>query len=385
MSKKPLMVAYVSGTRADFGLMQPVLQAIQQTSGLRLRVYATGMHLMKKFGSTINEVRRHYPGVIRLPAIISTDDRAGLALFYGNLCRRLVNEFKKNPPDFVLVLGDRAEMLAVASVCLYLGIPTGHVHGGEKSGTVDGLARHAITKLSSLHFPATKQSAARISRMGEAAWRIYTVGAPGLDVVRQQRLLSGQQLRKKLGLPSRQPLLLVTLHPISEHWQQAAAQMRDVLVAASAWAGIIVIIYPNADAGGQAMIREIEKYRRHRGFHIFPSVDYPTFLALQREAVVWVGNSSAGMIESSTWPTPVVNVGPRQRGREHGRNVIDAPYDRRTIIRAIHRALHDRQWRETMQRSTNPWGDGRSGKRIAKILRHLPPTDRLLSKDLTYV
>lgn len=384
MSRKPLTVAYVSGTRADFGLMQPVLQAIQQTPELRLRVYATGMHLMKKFGSTINEVRRHYPGVIGLPAIISTDDRAGLALFYGDLCRRLVNEFKKNPPDFVLVLGDRAEMLAVASVCLYLGIPTGHVHGGEKSGTVDGLARHAITKLSSLHFPATQQSAARISRMGEAAWRIYTVGAPGLDVVRQQRLLSGQQLRKKLGLPSRQPLLLVTLHPISEHWQQAAAQMREVLAATATWPAAVVIVYPNADAGGRKMIAVIEKYRRAPGVHIFPSLDYQTFLALQREVAVWVGNSSAGMIESSTWPTPVVNVGPRQRGREHGRNVIDVPYDHRAIIRAIHRALHDRQWRKTMQRSTNPWGDGRSGQRIAKILRHLPPTDSLLSKDLPY-
>lgn len=385
MARKNFTVAYVSGTRADFGLMTPVLRAIKKTPGLKLRLYATGMHLMKQFGSTVNGVRRQFPDAIRLPSTIQSDTPAGLAAFFADLSRLLTIEFQKRRPDYVVVLGDRAEMLAVASVCLYLGIPTGHIHGGEKSGTADDIARQAITKLSDQHFAATKLSASRIRQMGEEAWRIHTVGAPGLDIIRQYQLSSGRQLRRKLGLPIREPILLVSLHPISDQWQRAPQQMREVLTAVKSWPSTVVVLYPNADAGGKKMIAEIEKYRRRLRFHIFPNLDYATFLALQRETSVWVGNSSAGMIESSTWPTPVVNVGTRQAGRERGRNVIDAAYKHRDIERAIHRALNDRAWRRIMQRSKNPWGDGRTGKRIATIIKRHPPIERLLAKRLTYV
>ncbi len=377
-------IAYISGTRADFGLMTPVLLAIEKSKKLSLQVYATGMHLMPEFGSTIQEVRKLFRRTKIIDARFDTDDRRGMAEFIGVFLPKAVAAFKKDRPDLVLLLGDRPEMLTTALACLYLGIPTGHLHGGERTATVDEVARHAITKLVSLHFPATKESAERLKKMGEEAWRIHAVGAPTLDTITQGRILSRHAVAKFLKIEENESFILVVQHPVSEEWRDAGRQMRETLHATKSFGMPVVVLYPHADAGGRRMITEIEKERGNPLFRIFSSVSYKMFLALERDAAVWVGNSSAMCIESASFQTPCVNVGERQSGRMRGKNVLDVGYRRDEIRAAIEKSLHDKSYLARVRRVKNLWGDGKTAKRVVRMLEHLPSREKLTAKQIAY-
>ncbi len=383
MNKKR-KIAYVSGTRADFGLMTPILHAIGWSKKLKLQVYVTGIHLLPEFGNTVNQVKKEFKNCRIINATFKTDDRIGMANFTGDFLEKLIKVFSKDRPDFVLTLGDRPEMLCTAMACLYLGIPTGQVHGGEKTFTVDELARHAITKLSHIHFAATEESAERIEKMGEEKWRIHVVGAPALDMILNEKLPDRKTLFKQLGLNLQQKIILLTQHPVSEQWQEADKQIRETLAAVKTFNLLVVVTYPHADAGGRKIIREIEKEKNNPLFHIFPSLEYKKFLALEREAGVWVGNSSAAMIESSSFKIPVVNVGIRQLGRQRGENVIDVGYNRNEIRRAIEKSLNDKRYLAKIKQIKNPWGDGKTGPRVARILERLTIGPKLLIKQINY-
>ena len=373
-------IAYVSGTRADFGLMKSVLKAIDQHRGLKLQLYVTGMHLMRQFGQTIREVKRIFPKTKILKAMVSGDNHAAAAQFFAKVSMVVSREFTRNRPDLVFVLGDRPEMLAVACVCLYLGIPVAQLHGGERTGTVDELARHAITKLGSLHLPATADAAKRIRKLGEDPRRIKIVGAPAMDTILHARLPVRRQLLKHLGIKQAlKSFILVTLHPISEDPEHAGGQMRLVLDAVASFGLPVVAIYPNADVGGKKMIAVLKQYQKQTDFYVFPSIRYENFLALEREAAVWVGNSSGALIEGAYFGTPVVNVGPRQLNRLRGNNVIDADYDLGQIRKAITSALQGKR-----VKSRSLWGDGRTGPRVAKLLSELPLSKSFQLKRITY-
>ncbi|MDP3999601.1 MAG: UDP-N-acetylglucosamine 2-epimerase [bacterium] len=377
-------IAYITGTRADFGLMTPILKAIASSSELNLQVYATGIHLMPKFGNTFKEVKKLFPLVKVIEAVFKTDDRNGMAMFTGEFLAKLVAVFDKDRPDFVLTLGDRPEMLCVATACLYLGIPTGQVHGGEKTSTVDEIARHAITKLSQVHFPATQESAERIRKMGEEEWRIHIVGAPALDVILNEKLPGRTELFRDLNLDPNQKIILVAQHPVSEEYGQAGKQMEETLAAVKSFGLPTVVIYPHADSGGRKIIEVIDREKHNPLFRIFPSLPYKQFLALEKECSVWVGNSSGAMIESSSFRVPVVNVGTRQNGRQRGNNVIDVGYDRKAIQLAIKKSLFSRAYSDKLASVKSPWGDGKTGPRVAKLLEGLEIDSRLLTKQVSY-
>lgn len=377
-------VVYVSGTRADFGLMTPVLRAIRKSKKLKLQLYATGMHLMPEFGKTFKGVKKEFSGAIAIPAIFDSDDRAGMARFAGEFLSKLIPAFSMNRPDIVLVLGDRVEMLLTATAALYFGIPIAHIHGGDKTSTVDEVARHAITKMAHTHFAATKESAERIKKMGEEDWRIHVVGAPALDVILNEKLPNRAEIFRKLKLNPKEKFILVTQHPVSEELQSAGKHMKEILAAVKSFGLPVVAIYPNADAGGKNMISVIDKEKRNLLFHIFPSLPYKDFLALEREAAVWVGNSSAAMIESASFGTPVVNIGARQLGRLRVGNVIDVGYNRRAIQSAIKKSLYDKTYLAGLKKIKNPWGDGKTSPRVVKILENLKLDSKLLTKQITY-
>lgn len=377
-------VVYITGTRADFGLMVPVLHAIKNNPNLELKIFATGMHLMPEFGETVQIVEELFPNTERLGATFDSDERIGAARFCGKFTQKIVEALMSYRPDIILVLGDRPEMLCAALAGLYLGIPVAHVHGGDKSSTVDDSARHAITKFSSLHFTATKEAAQRVKKMGEEGWRIHTVGAPALDVILNTKLPGRNELFKQLHLDPKQKVILVTQHPVSEDAEHSAEQMLETLSAVKKFNLPAVVILPDADAGGRKMMEVINKEENNPLFRIFSNLEYSQFLALEREAAVWVGNSSAMMIESPSFHTPVVNVGKRQLGRLRGKNVIDADYDREEITRAIKKSLDDKRYIAKVACVKNPWGDGKTGPRIAIILEKLVMNSKLLNKQITY-
>lgn len=376
-------IAYISGTRADFGLMTPVLQAIEKGDKLSLQVYAAGMHLMPDFGETVREVERLFPDAKRIDARFEGDDRASMAVFSGKLLTLVVNIFIADRPDVVLILGDRVEMLTVALACTYLGIPTAHLHGGEKTGTVDDIARHAISRMASLHLPATADSANRLKRMGEEEWRIHIVGAPALDTIRNEILPTREALFRKMGLDQSRPFILVVQHAVSEESDDAGTQMEETMKAVTSFNLPVVAVYPNADPGGRKIIAVLEKERSNPLFSLWKNLPHTDFLALEREAAVWVGNSSGALIESSSFGTPVVNIGTRQTGRARGANVIDVGYSSDDIRRAVETSLSDPAYRAGLKTTVNPWGDGHTGEKVASLLAHLEVTPRLLAKQIT--
>lgn len=377
--KAKKIIAYVSGSRADFGIMTPVLKVIKKSRKLNLHLYATGMHLMRQFGNTIKEVRKEFPGVIPVKAVFGGDESTSMANFAGIFLSKLTKVLEKKRPDVLLVMGDRPEMLCATTTCLYLGIPVAHVHGGERTSTVDENARHAITKIAHLHFPATKESAERIIKMGEEKWRIKTVGAPALDTITKEKLPTRDELFRSLSINPAEKIALVTFHPVSQEWRLSGRQMGEIIAALKDLNMTSVIIYPNSDMGSRFIIEKIEKEKSDPMFRIYRNMPHKQFLALEREASVWIGNSSAAMIESAYFGTSVVNVGSRQHNRERGSNVIDVKCKSADIVKAIKKSLCIKR-----KPQRNIWGDGKTAARIVKVLENLKINRRLLEKQIIY-
>jgi len=363
--------------------MKSILKSVDVSPKLELQMYVTGIHLTPGFGSTVNEVKKIFPGTKSIEAKFNNDGFSGVARFTGNFLTKLTETFIKNRPDFVLVLGDRSEELCVAMACLYLGIPTGHFRGGERTSAFDEIARHAITKMCSLHFASTQESANRIEKMGEDRWRIHVVGEASLDIILNQKLPTRKELFVKLGFPSPSQFILLIQHSVSYELDRTKKQIKETLAALKYLELPIIVIYPNADAGGRKIVKEIERERGNPLFHIYQNLPYEYFLALEREADVWVGNSSGAMVESSSFGTPVVNIGTRQKNRQRGENVIDVDYKKNEIISTVKKSLNP-AYIARLKTLKNPWGDGKTGPRVAKILENLTINSQLLNKQISY-
>lgn len=373
-------IAFVNGTRADFGLMLPILKGIQKSKKLQLQTYAGGMHLMPEFGETIKLVKKQFPKTKIFEVIFKDDERPSMSNYIGELIIQITKEFSRNRPDIMLVVGDRIEMLASTIASLYLGIPVAHVHGGDKSGTVDDSARHAITKIAHIHFAPSKIALKRIKNMGEEEWRIHLVGAPSLDTILNYNLPTRKELCRKLKLPYADKIILVTQHSVSEEIEDAESQMKETLKAVKRFNLPTVVIYSNADPGGRRMIKIIKKEAKGLLFRVFPNLEYHTFLALEREASVWVGNSSAQVIDSTSFHTPVVLIGPRQLGRLRGKNVIDVDYREKEIYEAMKKSLFDKKYIDAVKGYKSPWGDGKAAPKIIKVLENIKLDKELMMK-----
>lgn len=362
MKKK---ILYISGTRADYGLMKTVLLAIKESAELELEIVATGMHLMEEFGNTFREIKKDGFKIHVIQAIFEKDNKKSMANFIGKLIYLLSEDINKIIPDIILVMGDRGEMLAGAVVGAYFRIPVVHIHGGEISSTIDDSVRNAITKLADFHLPATKKSADRIIKMGEDKNRVIVVGAPGLEEKINSKLLVAKTA-KKYGIDNQKPFLIVVQHPVSEEIKLASSQIKETLLAIEELGHQSIIIYPNADAGGRAMIKIIERYRKVPFLKIFKNIPHDDFLNLMKMASVLVGNSSAGMIETASFNLPTINIGIRQKGRERGNNVFDVGHDKIEIKKAIEKAIKIKK-----KEYKNPYFTKGTDKKIVEVLKKI--------------
>ena len=289
MAKKKILV--MTETRATYGLLYPVMRAIQKHKKLQLQVMATGMHTLPEFGYTINEIRKDgfkIDSVVEM--ILDSDTRAGMSKSFGIGLSFMVHELERLKPDIVVVLGDRGEPLAMAIAAAHMGIPVAHIHGGDRAhgGDIDDTMRHAITKLAHIHFAATKESAQRILKMGEEKWRVHVVGAPGLDTIKSRMFLSPKETAKKFGLDLRKPIALVIQHPYMTtkegQVELAAKQMRETMKAVEKIGQQTVVIYPNADAGGRAMISVIKNYLDLPFIQVHKNLMHKEFFSLNVES-----------------------------------------------------------------------------------------------------
>jgi GDP/UDP-N,N'-diacetylbacillosamine 2-epimerase (hydrolysing) len=378
-------IAVITGTRAEYGIFKPVLQAIKTDPKLKLSLIVVGMHLAAEFGYTVKEIENdHFKIDSKIDVLHLKDTGVAMARSIGECIAKMADSLDRIKPDILLVLGDRSEMLAGAVAATYLGVSIAHIHGGDISGNVDEPVRHAITKLAHIHFPATKESAARIIKMGEEPWRVHVVGAPGLDSALSKELPEPKQMAEKYGLDTSKPIILVVQHSLVTEAEDAANQIRETLNAIVELGYQTIVIYPNADAGGRRMIEAIKEYEGHPFIKIFNSIPHEEYLSLMKLASLMVGNSSSGIIEAPSFGLPVVNVGTRQVGRQRSENIIDVGYNREQIKKAINKALFDEKFKQKARNSQSIYGNGKAGKRIADILSETRINKRLLLKRMTY-
>lgn len=380
-------ILIVTGTRADYGIYSSIFKAIRNQKSLELEIVAAGMHLISEFGNTLSLIENDgFTVTAKIKVPYNTDTKLSMAKNVGAMTTKFSDILAKLKPDILMILGDRGEMLAAATAAVYLGVPVAHIHGGEVSGTVDEVARHAITKLSHIHFAATKKSAKRIENLGERPENIFVVGAPSLDTIINRELPNAEKLSDQLDfnvLASARPVVIVQ-HPVTSQIDQAGNQI-DVTLKVIKETGLpAVIIYPNSDAGGRAMIKVIKSYRDTPNFHIYESLPHVTYLGLLREAAVLVGNSSSGIIEAPLFKLPVVNIGTRQDGRERSANVIDVKQSAVEIKKAVAKAITDNSFKKRVVNCKSPYGRGTAGVQIADILAAINLDEKLINKRITY-
>ncbi len=384
-----LRVAVVTGARAEFGLLEPVLRAMQRHRGLKPRLIVTGMHLLSKFGRTIDQIREagwHVDAVVRMQG------GQGVSREPESLARGIsgiAKAVERLDCPAVLVLGDRIESFAGACAAAVGRRILIHIHGGDRAvGDMDDIYRDAISRMAHVHMAASREAVGRLERMGEEPWRIHLVGAPGLDDIRSFREREGldragaqARLRQLIGPLADRPYAVVIQHPIGRADAAEAASMRRTLEAVEAAGLAGVTIYPNSDPGHAGIIREISRWQFKEGWRVFRSLPRESFLRLACHASVMAGNSSSGIIESASLGVWAVNIGPRQEGRLRcGPSVVDVPDRPEAIRAAIGRAMAARR----PVRAASVYGDGKAGSRIAAILGRLKITPSLLRKHLTY-
>jgi UDP-hydrolysing UDP-N-acetyl-D-glucosamine 2-epimerase len=367
-------VCFVTGTRAEYGLMRSTLAAIDRHPRLKLQLIVTGMHLSPRHGRTIDQIRADgWLASGREHAVVpwhSGGDPAATAIATGNAIAGIARAISNLKSQILLVVGDRVEAFAAAAAGHIAGAVVAHVHGGDRAlGQVDDSLRHATTKLSHIHLPATVASAQRIARFGEDRWRIHRVGSPGVDgIVTAAR-------------PSSAPrdFVLVVLHPTDADERREEARARLVLRAVRRCAvPRSIIVYPNNDPGSGGIIRCWERDAGEQ--MVLRDIPRGEFLALMRDSVALVGNSSSGIIEAASFGTPVIDIGPRQRGRERSANVTNVPFVAAAIERELRRIWNNGRPRRF--RGRNVYGGDGAGKRIADVMARVALGDERWRRKL---
>lgn len=374
-----MMIDYLTGSRADFGLMLPCLKALDASPDFRCRIVATAQHLAPGYGDTIADVEQTGLEIAaRIAVPLSGEDGREMALAMAAELDALTRFWSMDRPDAVMLLGDRGEMLAGALAAMHLSIPIIHVGGGERSGTLDESFRHAITKLSHVHLCSTTLAADRIIRMGERPDQVITIGAPGLvgicELAAREFSFSG-----RFGFNEARKVALVIYHPVVQEAQKAAAQARAVIDAVRNAGFCQLVLRPNSDAGGKAINAMLDQFGGDADIKVIDHLPRADYLAAIREADILVGNSSSGIIESASLGTPCLNIGSRQNGRERNANTVDcASTQPGELADGISRAL------QAKTSEPNIYGDGTADKSLVEALRSLEIGPALLDKINSY-
>ena len=375
------IIAVLTTSRADYSHLYWPLRDLSENENVDLRIIALGSHLSPEFGSTVQEIEKDgFKIDSRVECLLSSDTDVGMAKTIGVATLSLADLLGKMRPDLLLLIADRYEMLAPAAVALALRIPVAHIEGGEVSeGAIDDAVRNALTKLSHIHFTSTLAARERVIALGEEEWRVHHAGAPSLDHLRRQPLLSREEIEKRLQLDLQKPTILVAYHPVTIA-RDTLQEVEALFMALGNVSEQILFCYPNADAGSRELIERTKSFIASRGHgKVFTNLATVTYLSLLRQVAMLVGNSSSGIMESASFALPTVNVGLRQQGRERPRNVLDADPDANSILQAIDHA-RTREFRESLAGMANPYGEGCASETIVRVLTTVPLSQTLLMK-----
>jgi UDP-hydrolysing UDP-N-acetyl-D-glucosamine 2-epimerase len=374
-------IAVVTTSRADYSHLYWPLKDLQTHPDIDLKVIVLAGHLSPEFGTTVCEIEADgFPIAAKLECLLSSDTDVGMAKSIGVGVLALADTLGQMRPDLLLLIADRYEMLAPASVALALRIPIAHIEGGEISeGAIDDAVRNALTKLSHIHFTSTECARQRVIAMGEETWRVHRAGAPSLDHLRRSRLLTRQELERKLDLDLTQSTTVVAYHPVTI-LRDTTSEADSLFQALEQLSDQLVFCYPNVDAGSRELIGRTESFLRNRGHgRLFVNLPAVTYWSLLQHVQLMIGNSSSGIMETGSFALPTVNVGIRQQGRERPANVLDALPTPESILNKIQEA-RSAAFLQSIQGMTNPYGDGHAADLILKVLTTLPSSEQLLVK-----
>ena len=376
-------VCVVTGTRADYGLLRWVMEGIRSVPDLELQIIATGMHLSPEFGLTYTEIERDgFTIDRRIETLLSSDTPASVAKSMGMGLIGFADALEQLEPDVLLVLGDRFEIFPAVAAAMVARIPIAHLHGGETTeGAFDEAIRHAITKMSHLHFVAAEAYGRRVVQLGEQPERVFVVGGMGIDNIRRLPLLDRAGLESALGLELGERNLLVTFHPVTLESATSETQMRELLAALEPLRDTrLIFTMPNADTDGRVLFAMIDRFvAEHPNAHVYTSLGQLRYLSCLVHVDGVVGNSSSGLTEAPTFRTGTVNIGDRQRGRLKAESVIDCAPTRASISAAIAR-LYSSDFQARLRTVRNPYGVGGASERIVEVLRTFP-LDSILKKS----
>jgi len=377
------VISVVTGSRADFGLLEEVISRINNSPNLELELIVTGSHLSDAFGRTGNQITAlGYTNVTEIAMNVEIESETELTIAIGDLVQKIATHYSKKKPSLTLVLGDRYEMLGVAVACATLGIPLAHIHGGEiTTGSKDDMYRHAITKLASLHFVATPEFQKRVIGMGEDPKKVFVVGGLGVDSINRLKILTRQEIESNLGVSLESSYALVTYHPDSITPENSLDQLRKVIKSTESFPDIqFLVTGANADFYGNELnqfVRELS--RKNRNLFFFDSVGQQNYLSLLSGAKFVLGNSSSGLLEAPSFKVPTINVGTRQDGRPRAKSVIDVECDEKSIIEAVLLASSG-EFLRSIENLQNPYGQPGASEKISDILSSLDES-KLLPKN----
>jgi len=376
-------ITVTTGSRSEYGILRPVLKEISKSNHLKLYLIVTGMHQSKKFGLTINEIKKDgfvkYDTVNMIPKGNSTFH---MSQSLGLGVTQFSNIFKKIKPDLNLILGDRTDALASSLAASHMNIPNAHIHGGDKSKAgIDEYARHAITKISNIHFAATKKSKLRIIKMGENPKFVFFTGSPSIDEISSNKITTKSELEQKYNMKFSGKEILLLQHPVTTQTDKSNSQIKIILNGLLKLKNPVIAILPNSDAGHNEIFSYLTKFSKNNSFmSLFSSIPRSDYLGMLKNCGILIGNSSSGIIEASYFNTPVINLGIRQDGRETNSSVIHIKNPTPNLIyNQIQKSLHSKKIiRDKI------YGTGNSSKKIVQILEKIKLDEKLIQKQIYY-
>lgn len=364
--------------------MKPMLRVMADDPDIRLSLLVTDQHVNPKFGSTIVEIERDFTVAAAVDMEQVDGSPLGRSRALGVCLTKMSDVLGQLKPDIIVLYGDRGEVLVTALAAVTQSIPIAHLQGGDVSGNVDEIMRHAITKLSHIHFPSTAASGQRVLQLGEESWRVHVVGDNHVDSIVAGDYTDAQTVRTKFAVPAGESPIVVLLHPETTRERDGYRDMCVLLDAVLSEMRRTFVVYPCSDSGYEGIVRAIEEYAGAPGLSVHKNIDAPDFWGILAIAGAMVGNSSAGLIETPYFKIPAINIGDRQRDREHGSNVIHSEYTPNALRKALATALRDDDFRHSVVNCRTPFGDGFAYRRIVDQLKSVVLDERFVNKRLSF-
>ncbi|MBH1942478.1 UDP-N-acetylglucosamine 2-epimerase (hydrolyzing) [Mobilitalea sibirica] len=369
MKKK---ISILTATRAEYGLLKPIIKKFQLVSEFDVRIVVTGAHLSSEFGLTYTEIEQDGIQIDeKIEILLSSDTPAAISKSMGLAMISFADYFEKLKPDMLIILGDRYETMAVAMVAMNHRIPIAHLHGGETTeGAIDESIRHAITKLSYLHFTSTEEYRNRVIQLGESPERVFCVGAIGIENILRETLMEKEELEKSIHFKLDQPYAVVTFHPVTLEDNKSEEQIKALLDVCGSYKNMkFIFTKANADSNGRIINQMIDSFvEKNEQAVAVTSLGMIRYLTALKYCKMVVGNSSSGLIEAPSFGIPTINIGDRQKGRLSAESVIHCEPIKEEIKQAFDLAI-SKEFQEKAKYTVNPYGDGNTSEKILDIIK----------------